>query len=141
MKPMASQPGARGPTYGLYQAPAALPHGSVRDWWLIPSPPPIGRLHLLPRMNQIADDLGETLQLMNLTITIRLVVQGIITAVLGDLADHIGRRPVYVSVLGVYLAVNLGLALQRSYLTLLVLGMLQNHGSSSGLLCACRKDT
>lgn len=86
-----------------------------------------------PALNQIADDLGVTIQLMNLTITMYLVVQGIVPAVLGDLADQVGRRPVYVGVLGVYLAANLGLAVQRSYPALLVLRMVQSAGSSGKL--------
>ncbi|KAI4267006.1 MAG: hypothetical protein L6R35_006887, partial [Caloplaca aegaea] len=68
--------------------------------------------------------------LINLTITAYLIFQGIIPFIVGDAADTIGRRPVYIAVFVVYLAANIGLALQNSYPALLVLRILQSSGSS-----------
>lgn len=91
---------------------------------------PFSAFTYFPALEYMAADLGVSLQLMNLTITVYLVIQGVIPAVLGDLADQIGRRPVYLLVLVVYVAACIGLALQRLYAALVVLRMLQSAGSS-----------
>ena len=83
-----------------------------------------------PALEYMADDLGVSLQLMDLTITMFLVVQGIIPAVLGDAADQIGRRPVYIFVLVVYCAASVLLTVQTSYPALMAGRMLQSAGSS-----------
>lgn len=95
---------------------------------------PFSALTYFPSLDGIAADLGVSLQLMNLTITMYLVVQGIAPAIVGDLADQLGRRPVYLGVLVLYFAACVALALQRSYPALLVLRMVQSAGSS-GELC------
>lgn len=91
---------------------------------------PFSAFTYFPTLDYMAADLGVSIRLMNLTVTMFIVVQGIVPAVLGDLADQIGRRPVYLLVLLVYLVACVGLALQRSYPALLVLSMLQSAGSS-----------
>lgn len=91
---------------------------------------PFSAFTYFPALEYMAADLDVSLQLMNLTITVYLVIQGVIPAVLGDLADQIGRRPVYLLVLVVYVAACIGLALQKSYAALVVLRMLQSAGSS-----------
>jgi multidrug resistance protein len=48
----------------------------------------------------------------------------------GDMADQMGRRPVYILTLGIYLVANIALALQSNYAALLVLRALQSTGSS-----------
>lgn len=83
-----------------------------------------------PALNYIASDLDVSLVLMNLTITAYLICQGLVPFMVGDLADHLGRRPVYLAVFVIYLAANVGLALQDSYPALLVLRILQSSGSS-----------
>ena len=83
-----------------------------------------------PAINYLARDLSVSLELINLTITAYLVCQGIVPSLIGDTADMIGRRPVYVAAFVVYLAANIGLALQDSYAALLVLRILQSSGSS-----------
>lgn len=91
---------------------------------------PFSAFTYFPALHYIADDLGVSLELMNLTITVFLVVQGVVPVLFGDLADQIGRRPVYLTVLLIYLGACVGLALQRSYPALLLLRMLQSAGSS-----------
>ncbi len=83
-----------------------------------------------PALNYIAADLKVSPESMNLTITAYLICQGLVPFIVGDLADNLGRRPVYIAVFVVYLAANLGLALQRSYPALLALRILQSSGSS-----------
>ena len=95
---------------------------------------PFSAFIYFPAIDYVSADLGVTVQLVNVTITVYLIVQGVIPAFFGDLADQVGRRPVYLLVLSVYLVSCISLALQRSYPALLVLRMLQSAGSSGGPL-------
>jgi MFS family permease len=83
-----------------------------------------------PALSYIAQDLHVSLELINLTITAYLICQCVTPSITGDLADMVGRRPVYLLVLTVYFAANLGLSLQRTYASLLVLRMIQSVGAS-----------
>lgn len=83
-----------------------------------------------PAVTYISQDFQVSLELVNLTITAYLICQCITPSITGDLADMIGRRPVYLVVLVVYFAANLGLSLQKTYAGLLVLRMIQSTGAS-----------
>ncbi|KAL8988578.1 MAG: hypothetical protein Q9177_002369 [Variospora cf. flavescens] len=102
-------------------------------FFLSPSPasflPLSGNIYF-PALNYLATDLNVSLELISLTITAYLIFQGIVPFIVGDAADTIGRRPVYIAVFVVYLGANIGLALQNSYPALLVLRILQSSGSS-----------
>lgn len=87
-----------------------------------------------PAINYLARDLSVSLELINLTITAYLICQGIVPSLVGDTADMVGRRPVYIAAFVVYLAANVGLALQDSYAALLVLRILQSSGSSGTIM-------
>ncbi|KAL8724289.1 MAG: hypothetical protein Q9166_008036 [cf. Caloplaca sp. 2 TL-2023] len=89
-----------------------------------------------PAVNYLARDLHVSLELINLTITAYLVCQGIVPSLVGDTADMVGRRPVYIAAFVIYLAANIGLALQNSYPALLVLRILQSSGSSGTIALA-----
>lgn len=91
---------------------------------------PFSAFIYFPALNAIAQSLSVSLELMNLTITMYLVVQGIVPSIFGDLSDTLGRRPIYLLVFSIYLCASLGLAFQKSYAALLVLRMLQSAGSS-----------
>jgi MFS family permease len=83
-----------------------------------------------PVLQHLANDLGVSLELVNLTITSYLVIAGLAPSIIGDMADFTGRRPVYVITFALYFAANIGLAVQHSYAALLVLRMLQSAGAS-----------
>ncbi|KAL2041705.1 hypothetical protein N7G274_005489 [Stereocaulon virgatum] len=85
----------------------------------------------LPCLPALQLALHSTRQLINLTITSYIVLQGIAPAFFGDLADGIGRRPVYLVTFAIYVAASLGLALQNNYAALLTLRMLQSLGCSA----------
>ncbi|KAI4262526.1 MAG: hypothetical protein L6R42_002304 [Xanthoria sp. 1 TBL-2021] len=89
-----------------------------------------------PAINYLARDLSVSLELINLTITAYLICQGIVPSLVGDTTDMVGRRPVYIAAFVVYLAANVGLALQDSYAALLVLRILQSSGSSGTIALA-----
>ncbi|KAL8940268.1 MAG: hypothetical protein Q9211_002366 [Gyalolechia sp. 1 TL-2023] len=94
-----------------------------------------------PSLNYLARDLNVSIELMNLTITAYLICQGIVPSFVGDAADNLGRRPVYIAAFFVYLAANVGLALQSSYPALLILRVLQSSGSSGEFKLRRRPNT
>ncbi|CAH0057338.1 unnamed protein product [Clonostachys solani] len=85
----------------------------------------------LPALTSIADSLQVSISLVNLTITTYLIFQGIAPSFIGNFSDSYGRRPAYVICCVIYLAANIGLALQNSYAALLVLRCVQSCGSSA----------
>ncbi|KAJ8116611.1 hypothetical protein ONZ43_g4404 [Nemania bipapillata] len=91
---------------------------------------PLSSFIFYPAIVPIASGLGVTVGLLNLAITTYMVVSGIVPSILGNAADTIGRRPVYILALFIYFAANIGLATQNSYPALLILRMLQSAGVS-----------
>ncbi|KAJ9658236.1 hypothetical protein H2198_003809 [Neophaeococcomyces mojaviensis] len=89
-----------------------------------------------PALRSISSDLNVSLELINITVTVYLIVQAIVPSVLGDLAKYLGRRPVYLLAFAIYTVASIGLALQRSYAALLILRMLQSAGSSATIALA-----
>lgn len=89
-----------------------------------------------PALQSISQDFAVSAELMNLTVTAYLLVQGIVPSILGDLSEGIGRRPVYLLCFTLYCAASLGLVFQRNYAALLVLRMLQSAGSSGTIALA-----
>ncbi|KAL8821640.1 MAG: hypothetical protein Q9223_000332 [Gallowayella weberi] len=83
-----------------------------------------------PVITFVARDLRTTVANINLTVTAYMVVSGIAPALIGDLADQAGRRPTYMITLLVYFCANIGIALQDSFVALLLLRMLQSAGIS-----------
>ncbi|KAF4630133.1 hypothetical protein G7Y89_g8008 [Cudoniella acicularis] len=89
-----------------------------------------------PSLDTISKDLNVTNTRINLTITLFLVVQGIAPSFVADLADRQGRRPMYIYCFIVFTAANVGLALQKTFIALLLLRMLQSAGSSGTVALA-----
>ncbi|RYC61465.1 hypothetical protein CHU98_g4733 [Xylaria longipes] len=89
---------------------------------------PLSSFIFYPAIVPIAESLGVTIGHLNLAITTYLVVSGIVPAILGNAADKIGRRPIYILALFIYFVANIGLAVQSSYPALLVLRMVQSAG-------------
>jgi MFS family permease len=83
-----------------------------------------------PAVPFLAGDIGVSIEQVNLSITVYLIVSGIAPTFSGSAADVFGRRVVLLSMLAVYLVVNIGLALQKSLGALLVLRMLQSAAVS-----------
>ncbi|KAI4906412.1 hypothetical protein J4E90_010631 [Alternaria incomplexa] len=84
-----------------------------------------------PCLEELQHAVGVSTRLINLTITTYLIIQAIAPAFCGDLADHLGRRPVYLITFAIYVCANLGLALHQNYATLMVLRGLQSFGCSA----------
>ncbi|KAI2732866.1 hypothetical protein DTO012A8_10141 [Penicillium roqueforti] len=60
-----------------------------------------------------------------------MIFQGLSPMFIGDFADKAGRRPAYIVCFTIYIAANIGLALQNNYAALFVLRCLQSAGSST----------
>ncbi|RYP02213.1 hypothetical protein DL764_005893 [Monosporascus ibericus] len=91
---------------------------------------PMSSFIFYPVTTSLAASLDVTVGLINLAITTYMVVSGITPAILGNAADKVGRRPVYILALTLYLLANIGLAQQSNFAALLVLRMIQSAGSS-----------
>jgi sugar phosphate permease len=89
-----------------------------------------------PAITTLSHSFSVSIEMINLTITSYMVVSGVGPALVSDLADHIGRRPVYIFTVALYFAVNIGLACQNSYPALLLLRMLQSLGTSGSISLA-----
>ncbi|KAL4790356.1 major facilitator superfamily domain-containing protein [Aspergillus venezuelensis] len=70
---------------------------------------------------------------MNLLVTVFSLVQGITPALMSSLSDLQGRRIAWIVTLLIYFVANIGLALQDSYVALIVLRGLQSLGSSCAI--------
>ena len=89
-----------------------------------------------PAITALANSLATSTGKINLTITAYLVVAGLAPSILGDLADRLGRRPISIVVMVLYLGANVGLAIQNRYVALLILRCLQSAGASSTIALA-----
>lgn len=83
-----------------------------------------------PVMRTLVDKYDLTTELVNLTITTYMIVQGLAAIFMGTFADTGGRRPAYIVAFAIYIAANIGLALQNSFPALLVLRCVQSAGIS-----------
>lgn len=64
------------------------------------------------------------------------IFQGLVPSVTAAFSDSFGRRPAYIACLAINLAANLGLAVQNSYTSLLVLRCVQSAGSGGTVALA-----
>ena len=85
----------------------------------------------LPALNSLSREFHVSREVINLTLTSYMICQGLSPTIFGDLADIAGRRPAYFLGFVIYLAANIGLALQSSYIALFLLRCLQSTGSSA----------
>lgn len=83
-----------------------------------------------PAIPLLASDLDVSTEKINLTVTAYLIMSGIFPSIIGEAADTVGRRPVFIFTLIIYVAANIGLALQSSFGVLFLLRMVQSAGIS-----------
>lgn len=99
---------------------------------------PMSSFIYYPAIDSLAAGLHVSVEMVNITVTSYLVVSGIAPSLLGNAADMLGRRPIYVLAFMLYFGANLGLALQNSFPGLLSLRMLQEHRKFRYVYC-CQK--
>lgn len=113
---------------------------------------PISATIFLPALTDIANDLNVSINAINTTVTVYMVFQGLSPSLWGrwavrtlqrqrlatypviyplSMADVLGRRPLYLITLFVYICANIGLALTEVYWLLMVLRCVQATGSAS----------
>lgn len=92
---------------------------------------PLSSFIYLPAITPIAESYHRSLGEINLTVTVYQIMQAVSPLFFGDLSDQIGRRPVYILSFTIFIAANIGLALQHNYAALMVLRALQSSGSSA----------
>jgi MFS family permease len=78
-----------------------------------------------PAIPTLSTALGVSVSKINLTVTTYMSVATIAPTLVGDAADILGRRPIYVLTLSIYFVANLAIALSHSYSALLGLRVLQ----------------
>ncbi|EPE07466.1 mfs transporter [Ophiostoma piceae UAMH 11346] len=84
-----------------------------------------------PALPTIATDFNVSSELINLTVTAYLVLQGLAPSLWGPISDARGRRVAYIGTFCVFLGACVGLALCQNYASLVVLRALQSAGSAS----------
>ena len=135
--------GAEGPDLETLSRVSSGPPYSVfspsMKWWIVGMnvfsafiSPTTANIYF-PAIPTIADSLGVSIGQINLTLTTYMIMQGLSPTLFGDFGDAAGRRPAFIIAFTIYLAANIGLALQRNYAALLVLRMIQSGGSSGTL--------
>ncbi|KAL1760967.1 major facilitator superfamily domain-containing protein [Schizophyllum commune] len=92
----------------------------------------------LPAIPTIADAFGKSIELINLTVTIYMVLQGISPTFWGTLADRYGRRLSFIACLTLLALSCVGLALTptSAYWLLMLLRCVQAAGSASTVALA-----
>lgn len=78
-----------------------------------------------PALHLLSKSLSVSVDKINLTITSYMAVATIAPTLVGDTADVLGRRPVYILVLSIYAASNIAIALSKTYKALLGLRVMQ----------------
>ncbi|KAF9885516.1 hypothetical protein FE257_012844 [Aspergillus nanangensis] len=89
-----------------------------------------------PALVPLAHDLNVSQTKINLTIVTFMIAQALVPQITGGISDNQGRRPILLLGLFIYLAVNIGLALQTSFAALLVLRCFQSFGSAGAAVVA-----
>ncbi|KAK1997853.1 major facilitator superfamily transporter [Colletotrichum falcatum] len=84
-----------------------------------------------PALDTISEDLKVSHEMVALTITSYLAVQGVSPLIWGSISDTLGRRPIYMASFSVYIIANIGLSISPNFAILLLFRGLQAAGSAS----------
>ena len=83
-----------------------------------------------PALSLIALDLHTSIEGVNLTVTSYLIASAVIPSIIAPMADLTGRRPIYMITFSIYIIANIGLAVQKSLVGLILLRVVQSVGVS-----------
>lgn len=88
-----------------------------------------------PAIHALSRSMSVSVDKINLTVTSYLAVAAVAPTLFGNFADMLGRRPVYMITLSLYLVANLAIALSTSFPVLLGLRVLQALAISGMHFC------
>lgn len=137
--------GELSPTNNTHTNPSSTPYSRFTGWQkrlivllitFAATFSPLSSFIFFPAIKALSSSLAVSVEKINLTITSYMIVSGIAPALMGDIADMTGRRIVYLLTFSIYLAANIGLAVQSSWTALFLLRMLQSAGGSGALSCS-----
>ncbi|KAF2704750.1 putative MFS transporter [Pleomassaria siparia CBS 279.74] len=92
---------------------------------------PLSATTYFPPLNILAHGLKVSNASINLTVTAYIIFQGLVPALFGNLANSLGRQPVFIIGFVIYISASVGLALQNYFAALMVLRCIQSAGTSS----------
>ncbi|KAH8911218.1 MFS general substrate transporter [Coniochaeta sp. PMI_546] len=85
-----------------------------------------------PLIPMLSSKLSVSIQAINLTVSVYAIFQAVTPTTFASLADTYGRRPILMSLVGLYACASLGLSLNKnSYTALVILRALQSIGGSA----------
>jgi multidrug resistance protein len=91
---------------------------------------PLSATIFLPALDDLAEDYHVSISDINLLITVYLIFQAIGPMFVTNFAERAGYRPANIVCLAIYVVANIGLAVQNSYASFLVLRCIQSFGSA-----------
>ncbi|KAM3160783.1 Multidrug transporter QDR2 [Lachancea thermotolerans] len=83
-----------------------------------------------PALTTIENQFHISTELVNVSVVLYFLFQGLAPTLMGGLADSFGRRPIVMWSIALYLAACIGIACSRTYAQILVLRCLQSAGIS-----------
>lgn len=90
-----------------------------------------------PALHALSETMSVSIDKINLTVTTYMAVATIAPTLVGDAADVLGRRPMYLLTLSLYIVANLAIALTQSYPALLGLRVMQALAISGAIYFRC----
>ncbi|GAA5864994.1 hypothetical protein JCM3774_003932 [Rhodotorula dairenensis] len=130
-------PVKRSPTTATATPPRYTIHSQRMRWFIVALVSFAGLMSPLtaniffPVIPSIADDLGVTVELINISVLAYMIAQGVSPSFFGAICDVLGRRPTYIVSFIIYIGACAGLANTHKYWLLVVLRIVQAAGSSS----------
>ncbi|KAF9736295.1 hypothetical protein PMIN06_008270 [Paraphaeosphaeria minitans] len=94
---------------------------------------PFGATLFYPVLNVLSDELHVTPTKTNIAITTYMIAQAIAPALIAGMSDASGRRLSFIICFVIFIAANIGLALQTNYIALLLLRCVQAFGCSAAI--------
>ncbi|KIN05268.1 hypothetical protein OIDMADRAFT_39592 [Oidiodendron maius Zn] len=120
---------------GVTQPPYSISSGAEKVFYawvasMAAFSSPVSSSIYYPALTVLASDLNTSVGNINLTITTYMIFQAVAPTFIGGISDRWGRRPAYLFCFTLYIAANTGLAIQTSFVALILLRCLQSSGSS-----------
>lgn len=90
-----------------------------------------------PALQILEDYFDISEELVNISVVVYMICQGISPTIFAPFADRYGRRPVLIVCLLIFIGASIGLAVANSYPLILVLRCIQSFGISPAVAISC----